>query len=635
MRTVKHTTTPGQTSGNRPFFSPKEVPPFFSRAEVPEVQGRFFSPIPPPGPSGTLLQLDPNPEEGQSPGGGDQPQVEQGLTIDLLDPLNSNLTLFGQSLPSPRDIMNGVDTLRRFGRPDLPPLPRLPVQTPDLTEEQIREMGCRVLPSLCPTDLPAVPDVRLQMPRFRLPRLVFLRNEVFDHFIYDSNRMPERHLDRLDQTATDLHDHPNQIVDLIGHTDSRGSTAYNQRLSERRARGVAGYLQNRQVPQDQIGEVSGRGEEEPRFPNDATDSLAAGRNRRVEARVSAYQWDYSVPPSLELELSWTPNQPRAASISDTRARVLAQDRQVFDGLRTYLVDAHQRIRELMGQALAADRQWIRDNENVNELMSLLSDLIDDLNDEALVIRFSGQLPANVQARYSETTDTVTLRPINNAADRVRVAIGLVHEYAHTLQDRTREDLVRASGGPVAHTPAGERVQETTSRRQEVYFTRLLEVIGDFQLGTHMDFGEYLGVLRFFNDFEQERTGTPREQAEARERTRQSIETHYAQQIRTSTPTATFRAGLTEANEVELRTSSGTENLGVVPRSVTSPDALAGHLIPRVENLPNFQQLFLGSGGTVYDHITILVFHRNRKLSEFVVCRLGVNPNTNECNTNRP
>ncbi|MGD8341078.1 MAG: OmpA family protein, partial [Gammaproteobacteria bacterium] len=63
------------------------------------------------------------------------------------------------------------------------------------------------------------------------------------------------------------------------HTDSTGSDAYNQQLSERRAASVASYLRTRNVLGDRIIEV-GMGETRP-IADNATDS---GRqaNRRVE-----------------------------------------------------------------------------------------------------------------------------------------------------------------------------------------------------------------------------------------------------------------------------------------------------------------------------------------------------------------
>lgn len=68
-------------------------------------------------------------------------------------------------------------------------------------------------------------------------------------------------------------------VTVIGHTDSVGSVAYNQALSERRAASAKAYLVARGVPADQV-DVRGDGELNPSFPNDTAPDRQ--RNRRVD-----------------------------------------------------------------------------------------------------------------------------------------------------------------------------------------------------------------------------------------------------------------------------------------------------------------------------------------------------------------
>lgn len=82
--------------------------------------------------------------------------------------------------------------------------------------------------------------------------------------------------------ARNLNQYPNSTIQVIGHTDSTGSAAYNQDLSERRARSVAGILTAGGVAQSRIT-TSGRAASQPVASNDT----AAGRaqNRRVEILV--------------------------------------------------------------------------------------------------------------------------------------------------------------------------------------------------------------------------------------------------------------------------------------------------------------------------------------------------------------
>ena len=88
---------------------------------------------------------------------------------------------------------------------------------------------------------------------------------------------------RLDRIASYLQANSNTHIIIEGYTDSTGTAAYNERLSERRAQAVADQLESRGIPADRVRTV-GRGEESPV----ATNATQAGRqqNRRVEVIFS-------------------------------------------------------------------------------------------------------------------------------------------------------------------------------------------------------------------------------------------------------------------------------------------------------------------------------------------------------------
>lgn len=71
-------------------------------------------------------------------------------------------------------------------------------------------------------------------------------------------------------------------VEVAGHTDSVGSDAYNQKLSERRAQSVANFLSGQGIPAEKLS-VVGHGESQPVADN-GTDAGRA-QNRRVELHV--------------------------------------------------------------------------------------------------------------------------------------------------------------------------------------------------------------------------------------------------------------------------------------------------------------------------------------------------------------
>ncbi|CAN5166050.1 hypothetical protein BH11PSE11_BH11PSE11_18150 [soil metagenome] len=74
-------------------------------------------------------------------------------------------------------------------------------------------------------------------------------------------------------------------VRLTGHTCNIGTDAYNLRLSERRAAAVKAYMAAHGVPADTII-VEGKGEAEPRFPNNTAASRQ--KNRRVDLEFVTY-----------------------------------------------------------------------------------------------------------------------------------------------------------------------------------------------------------------------------------------------------------------------------------------------------------------------------------------------------------
>ncbi|USU04063.1 OmpA family protein [Sphingomonadaceae bacterium OTU29MARTA1] len=101
-------------------------------------------------------------------------------------------------------------------------------------------------------------------------------------FAYDSADVQPQFRRTLDQVADTLSQYNQTYIDVYGHTDSTGSDAYNQTLSERRATAVADYLAGRGVQPARIG-TRGFGESQPIASNDTDAGRAA--NRRVEVKI--------------------------------------------------------------------------------------------------------------------------------------------------------------------------------------------------------------------------------------------------------------------------------------------------------------------------------------------------------------
>lgn len=83
----------------------------------------------------------------------------------------------------------------------------------------------------------------------------------------------------LDEILTKLRLAPDVRIKIAGHTDSQGSSAANQILSEKRANAVLAYLLAGGEPRERF-DVIGYGESQPTEENDTADGRA--RNRRIE-----------------------------------------------------------------------------------------------------------------------------------------------------------------------------------------------------------------------------------------------------------------------------------------------------------------------------------------------------------------
>jgi outer membrane protein OmpA-like peptidoglycan-associated protein len=83
----------------------------------------------------------------------------------------------------------------------------------------------------------------------------------------------------LDHLARYMRDNPHTRILIEGFTDSVGTDAYNDALSQRRADAVAGALMRRGVPEDTVRAI-GRGKSYPVATNDT--SAGRQQNRRVE-----------------------------------------------------------------------------------------------------------------------------------------------------------------------------------------------------------------------------------------------------------------------------------------------------------------------------------------------------------------
>ena len=112
-------------------------------------------------------------------------------------------------------------------------------------------------------------------------QVTFASGLLFD---FDSDRVKAEAASNLRNLSSSLDKYPGTDLLIVGHTDSKGEDAYNQALSERRARATADYLASQGVERNRL-RTSGRGELEPVADNGSADGQQ--KNRRVEVAIYA------------------------------------------------------------------------------------------------------------------------------------------------------------------------------------------------------------------------------------------------------------------------------------------------------------------------------------------------------------
>jgi len=108
------------------------------------------------------------------------------------------------------------------------------------------------------------------------------------NFDFDKANIKREFAPVLDEAAQILKDNPSVKVTIEGHTDSKGSDTYNQRLSERRAKAVKQYLVSRGIEASRL-ETIGKGESEPiadNSKNGRDNPEGRAMNRRAELKVN-------------------------------------------------------------------------------------------------------------------------------------------------------------------------------------------------------------------------------------------------------------------------------------------------------------------------------------------------------------
>jgi outer membrane protein OmpA-like peptidoglycan-associated protein len=173
----------------------------------------------------------------------------------------------------------------------------VPVSMDEVKEKPVEEVVAEVEPE-------PEPEPEQKLP----PEKYFLRPIYFD---FDSEMLTSEDIPKLDILSSILQRHPTLKLEITGHTDSKGTFEYNERLSVNRANSVYKYLILSGISGDRMN-VVGKSESENIARNTTRDNRDApdGRmlNRRVEFRVTTTVEDViiemekvKVPDHLKLD----------------------------------------------------------------------------------------------------------------------------------------------------------------------------------------------------------------------------------------------------------------------------------------------------------------------------------------------
>ena len=130
-----------------------------------------------------------------------------------------------------------------------------------------------VKPAMKPAMKPAA------KPKPVVEKVTLAADVLFD---FDKAVLKTEGKNKLDDLAGKVKAINLEVVIAIGHTDSIGSDAYNQKLSVRRAESVKAYLVSKRVEPNRIY-TEGKGEKQPVASNKTKDGRQ--KNRRVEIEV--------------------------------------------------------------------------------------------------------------------------------------------------------------------------------------------------------------------------------------------------------------------------------------------------------------------------------------------------------------
>jgi OOP family OmpA-OmpF porin len=133
-------------------------------------------------------------------------------------------------------------------------------------------------PAAAPAPRPA-PPAPVVPPAPISEKVTFAADAFFD---FDKSVLKPEGKAKLDDLVSKMGGINLEVIIAVGHTDSVGSDAYNQKLSVRRSEAVKAYMVSKGIEKNRVY-TEGKGEKQPVADNKTAEGRA--KNRRVEIEV--------------------------------------------------------------------------------------------------------------------------------------------------------------------------------------------------------------------------------------------------------------------------------------------------------------------------------------------------------------
>ncbi len=134
-------------------------------------------------------------------------------------------------------------------------------------------------PAPAPVAQPAPAPAPVAPPQPTTEKVTFAADAFFD---FNKSTLKPEGKAKLDDLVSKMGGIALEVIIAVGHTDSVGGDAYNQKLSVARSEAVKGYLVSKGVEKNRVY-TEGKGKKQPVADNKTAEGRA--KNRRVEIEV--------------------------------------------------------------------------------------------------------------------------------------------------------------------------------------------------------------------------------------------------------------------------------------------------------------------------------------------------------------